>query len=151
MSAVSFLRQWQGQPTHPLLHPWSYCALLPRLVCHGRGLFCTRDFRQVLSPFCFLRGIWSQWPEKTPVWHLVMILAGVFEVFTFKETSKQTDHTMVGLITPGILHPCHLGLTSLDSMGRKMSLGVCFCNSCFLFILLFLSFLSIDKVQLVSL
>lgn len=80
-----------------------------------------------------------------------MILAGVFEGFTFKETSKQMDHTMVGLITPGILHPCLLGLSSLGSMGRKMSLGICFCSSCFLFILLSLGFLSVDKVQLVSL
>lgn len=142
-----------GPPTtpSPLLHPWSYCALLPRLVCRVRGLFSARDSRQVLSLLCFLRGIWLQWPEKIPVWHLIMILAGVFEVFTFKETSKQTDHTMVGLITPGILHPCHLGPSSLGSMGRKMSLGICFCSSCSLFILLSVGFLSVDKVQLVSL
>lgn len=46
------------------------------------------------------------------------------------------DNTMVALITPGILHPCHLGLNSLGSLGREMSLGfvsvaLAFCLFCF--------------------
>lgn len=52
-------------------------------------------------------GVWSQYlercwclvivPGKTPLLDLILILVGRYKVFTFKETIKQGEHTVVGL------------------------------------------------------